>query len=171
MGEHAVGRRRPPVKLAASAPELSELGLVELRHYRAALSAEEDKVSYWRRILQGRVDLLKAQAGSHLALSLVDLVRVLGDTGTGRARRALMGVPAPEQLPDLPDLDQLTDLWAAEPHDPDEIDDLIERLRAVESRLSDYRSALHERIDAATGELIMRYRADPKAALVLLPQE
>lgn len=169
-GEHAVGRRRPPVKLAGPAPELSGLGLAELRAYRSALSAEEDKVSYWRRLLHGRIDLLEAQAGSQDSLSLADLVRVLGDTGTGRSRRALMRVPAPVQLPDLPDLDQLGELWAVDPHD-DQVADLIERLHANASRLSEYRSALHQRIDAATGELIMRYRADPRAALVLLPQE
>jgi hypothetical protein len=41
----------------------------------------------------------------------------------------------------------------------------------MEGALSVYRNALHQRIDAATGELIMRYRADPRAALMLLPPE
>ena len=119
--EHAVARRRPPVKLAGPAPELSGLDLVQLRAYRAALSAEEDKVSYWRRLIHGRVDVLEAQARSEDTLSAADLVRVLGDTGTGRSRRALLGVPAPVQLPDLPDLDQLGHLWAADPQDADEV--------------------------------------------------
>ena len=169
--DRAVIRRRPPVKLAGRAPELSGLGLAQLRAYRAALSAEEDKVSYWRRLVHGRIDLLEAQASAGETLSMADLVRVLGDTGTGRSRRVLMSVPAPVQLPDLPDLDQLGQLWAADPQDADEVAQLIGRLRLKESRLSKYRSALHERIDAATGELIMRYHADPRAALVLLPQE
>jgi len=169
--EQAVARRRPPVKSAGPAPELSRLGLAELRAYRAALSAEEDKVSYWRRLVQGRVDLLKAQAVSENTLSLVDLVRVLGDTGSGRARRTLMRIPAPLQLPDLPDLDELCHLWAADPQGVDEVADVVDRLHVKEKRLSAYRSGLHQRIDAATGELMMRYRADPRAALVLLPQE
>ena len=169
--KHAVVHRRPPVKFAEPAPELSGLGLDQLRAYRAALSAEEDKVSYWRRLLHGRVDLLQAQASSHDALSIADLVRVLGDTGTGRSRRALLGIPTAVPLPDLPDLDQLAQLWESDPGDPDEVAHLVERLRAKESRLSEYRTALHQRIDAATGELIMRYRADPQAALALLPQE
>lgn len=169
--DNAVARRRPPVKFADNAPELSELGLAQLRDYRAALSAEEDKVSYWRRLLHGRIDVLQAEAGSEGTLSLDDLVRVLGDTGTGRSRRALLGIPAPVQLPNLPDLEQLAQLWEADPHDPEEIALLVERLRAKESRLSAYRSALHQLIDAATGELIMRYRAEPTAALALLPHE
>jgi hypothetical protein len=169
-GEQGVARRRPPVKSAQPAPELSGLGLVELQSYRAALRIEEDKVSYWRRLLQGRVDLLLAQASSENSLSLADLVRVLGDTGSGRSRRTLLRVPAPVQLPDLPDLEELCHLWAADPQDAHEVADLVERLHAKESKLSEYRSALHQRIDAATGELIMRYRADPRAALVLLPR-
>lgn len=169
--EQPVARRRPSVRSAGPAPELSRLGLAELRAYRAALSAEEDRVSYWRRLLQGRVDLLEAQAVSEDTLSLADLVRVLGDTGSGRARRTLMRVPAPVQLPDLPDLDELCHLWAADPQDVDELADVMWRLHAKEKKLSDYRSGLHQRIDAATGELMMRYRADPRAALVLLPRE
>jgi hypothetical protein len=159
------------VKLAASVPELSELRLPQLREYRAALNAEEDKVSYWRRLLHGRVDLLQAQVESSSALSLADLVRALGDTGTGRSRRVLMTVPAPVKLPDLPDLERLASLWSADPRDDDERGRLIERLQAMERRLSAYRSALHELIDAATGELIIRYRQDPRSALDLLPAE
>jgi hypothetical protein len=163
--------RRPSVRAAEASPELSSLGLAELRTYRAALTAEEERVSYWRRLLQGRVDLLEARAASGDPVTLIDLVRVLGDTGSGRSRRALMLVQSPEELPDLPDLQELTRLWAADPHEADEVADLVERLHGWEKVLSDYRRALHERIDAATGELIVRYRADPAAALALIPAE
>ena len=166
--EPPVERRRPRVTVAVSSADLSGLELATLREYRQALSDEEDRVSYWRRLLHGRIDLLKAQAASGGTLSVSDLVRVLGDTGTGRSRRTLMRVPAPVALPDLPDLDNLIRLWTAHPEDADDVTRLIERLHAQASELSDYRSALHDRIDEATGELIMRYRAHPRAALALL---
>lgn len=169
MEREGVGWKRPAVRDARPSVELSALGLEQLRQYRADLSAEEDKVSYWRRLLHGRVDLLEAQANSGATLTLNDLVRVLGDTGSGQARRMLMRVPAPVDLPDLPHLDELHAIWAADPHDGGDVAAVIERLRAEANRLSAYRSALHERIDAATGELILRYRADPSAALALLP--
>ena len=169
--EQVVARRRPPVRSADSSAELSGLGLAELRAYREALSAEEDKISYWRRLLHGRVDLLEAQASSADTLSLSELVRVLGDTGSGKSRRVLMRIPAPVELPEIPDLDSLGEVWAADPQDADEVAELIERLHAKERRLSEYRNALHQRIDAATGELIMRYKAEPHAALALLPAE
>lgn len=166
--------RRPSLRSAEPAPELSGLGLAQLRAYRAALIDEEERVSYWRRLLQGRVDLLEARATLGDALSLDDLVRVLGDTGTGRSRRTLMRVPDSTHLADLPvlpDLGELCRMWATEPQDPDEAAELVERLHLKERRLSDYRRALHARIDAATGELIIRYRRNPRAALGLLPKE
>lgn len=169
--EEGVARRRPPVKDAHSSAELSGLSLETLRAYRAALSAEEDKVSYWRRLLHGRLDLLEARASVEGTLSVADLVRVLGDTGSGQSRRMLMRIPAAVGLPDLPDSADLAQLWTVDPHSIDEIADVVKRLRVEASRLSDYRGALHERLDAATGELIMRYRADPSAALVLLPRQ
>ena len=170
-GDPGASRRRPSVRAVGPAPELSGLGLDALRSYRTALSAEEDMVSYWRRLLQGRLDLLDAQAALGHTLSLADLVRVLGDTGSGRSRRSLMRVPAPVDLPDLPDLDELCRMWEAEPQDGDERAHLVDGLRAKERGLSTYRTALHERIDAATAEMIMRYRQDPRAALDLLPHE
>lgn len=165
--------RRPAVTSAIPSEELAGLVLAELRAYREELSAEEDKVSYWRRLVHARIDVIHAQAGSPDTLSFTDLVRVLGDTGSGRSRRALIRVSAAETLPDLPDLAELSVLWAAvvDPRDTGQVAHLVQRLDAQGLKLSEYRRALHERIDAATGELILRYRAHPQAALALLPQE
>jgi hypothetical protein len=145
------------------------LSLPELREYRQRLEAEEDRVSYWRRLVHARLDLLAAESASDHSLTLEDLVRVLGDTGTGRTRQALVTVRAGEPLPDLP---ELTEMWATDvdPHDAEQVADAVARLTRAERQLTAYRRALHDRIDAATAELIARYRANPAAALSLIPE-
>ncbi len=44
----------------------------------------------------------------------------------------------------------------------------LERLGAAERPLTPYRRGLHERIDEATAELIVRYRDEPPRALDIL---
>ena len=46
---------------------------------------------------------------------------------------------------------------------------LLPRLADAEHQLSAYRRSLHERLDAATGELISRYRDEPSLAMQSLP--
>lgn len=159
------GERRSSVR-AEPSPHLAELSLPELRAYRRQLSDEEDKVSYWRRLAHARIDVLEAEAASaDGGLSIEDLVRVLGDTGSGAKRTALVSVAAAEPLPDLPELQEM---WVTEvdPHDKAAVEDALERIRAAERQLTDYRRALHERIDEATAELISRYRENPSSALI-----
>jgi hypothetical protein len=161
--------RRRTVTNAVPSPHLADLSLQELRAYRQQLTDEEDRVSYWRRLAHARIDILEAEADTDGSLGIETLVRVLGDTGAGRSRHALVSVKAAEPLPDLP---VLTEMWVTEidPHDHARLAEAIERLRAAERQLTDYRRALHARIDEATGELITRYRADPASALVALPE-
>lgn len=142
-----------------------DLSLDALRAYRRRLADEEDRVSYWRRLVHARIDVLEAEAHHERPLNLEELVRVLGDTGAGRGRSALVSVQAAEPLPDLPVLEEM---WVTEldPNDKDAVAEALERLRVAERQLTDYRRALHERIDGATGELIERYRQDPPSALV-----
>lgn len=162
-------RRRSVVSTVPS-EELATLDLEALRDYRHRLEAEEDRVSYWRRLAHARIDVLEAQAVPGAVLSTADLVRVLGDTGSGFSRRALVRVQAAEPLPDLPVLEEM---WGTEvdPQDPAQVADALDRLRAAEAQLTAYRRALHERLDEATRELILRYRENPLAALSVIPQE
>jgi anti-sigma-K factor RsiG len=160
--------RRRTITNAAASPHLADLSIVQLRGYRQRLTEEEEKVSYWRRLTHARIDLLEAGSRTDGTLSIEDLVRVLGDTGAGRTRKVLLSVKAADALPDLPELD---DMWATEvdPHDAAAVSDAVRRLRDAEGQLTDYRRALHERIDEATAELIVRYRSDPAQALLALP--
>jgi hypothetical protein len=76
-----------------------------------------------------------------------------------------VNVRAAEDLPELP---VLKDMWVTEldPHDTQDVADAIRRLRSAEEQLTEYRRALHQRLDKATGELIARYRENPSSALV-----
>ena len=165
-----VASRRRPVTSAVPSAELAALGLPELRAYRHSLEVEEDRVSYWRRLVHARLDLLAAESAADHPLGVADLVRVLGDTGAGHTRRALVGIRAAEPLPELP---ELTEMWATQvdPRDAGQVADTVERLTRAEQQLTAYRRALLERIDEATGELILRYRENPVAALAVIPEE
>jgi hypothetical protein len=169
MTSDADSRRRSVVPTVPS-EQLAGLDLDRLRGYRRELEGEEDRVSYWRRLVHARIDVLEAESGTGSPLSIEDLVRVLGDTGSGRGRHALIGFRAADPLPDLP---VLSEMWVTEvdPHDAAQVEDALARLRTAEKQLTTYRHALHERIDEATRELILRYRQNPLAALAVIPQE
>jgi hypothetical protein len=147
---------------------LAEMDLQALRTYRRDLQQEEDKVSYWRRLVHARLDLIAAGSHSEGSLSLPQLIRVLGDTGTGASRTALSSIRPADPLPDLPESEWI---WVTEIdyHDPEAVAEATARLHAAEEKLTHYRKALFERIDEATAELIVRYREDPSAALSVLP--
>jgi hypothetical protein len=159
----ASGQRRTVTDAVAS-PHLAEVTLPELRAYREKLRDEEERISYWRRLVHARQDLIRA---GNLADSPVDvdaLGRVLGDTGSGHGRAALHRVRAADPLPDLPDA---AAVWVT-PRDETETVEALDRLKAAEDELTHYRRALHDRIDEATAELIVRYRAEPARALDIL---
>jgi hypothetical protein len=159
--------RKPTVRpTPEKTEEHAHLSLDALREYRKVLSAEESRVSYWRRILQARLDLL-------LAGSVGDsetLRPVLTDQRVGAGRRALVEITPVDDIPPLPDLAGLWDRFV-DPSDPATVAALAEDLAAAETQLSEYRSVLHRRIGAATSELIARYREEPSLCLSALPLE
>ena len=161
-------RRARRLRQPIASPHLAGMRLDELRAYRRNLQEEEDRVSYWRRLVHARMDMLEIGARTEGSLTLDQLVRVLGDTGTGASRTALSRVRPAEPLPDLPESAQM---WVTEvdPHDPVSVASAMERLRGAEGQLTEYRKALFERIDEATADLINRYKENPAAALSALP--
>ena len=161
----APAQRRPPVRVTpVRTDEHAHLSLAELRAYRSALTQEESRVSYWRRIIQARLDLLRM--GSQVD---GDRLRpVLTDERVGAGRRALVEIMPVDDIPPLPDLAGLWDRLV-DPSDTAAVAALDEDLADAERQLSDYRSVLHTRIGAATGELIARYREEPTLCLSVLP--
>jgi hypothetical protein len=146
----------------------AHLTLAGLRSYRKALSQEESRVSYWRRILQARLDTVRASSDRSQTAAMDNLRPVLTNERVGMGRTALIEVLPVEDIPPLPDLE---DLWDRHPRpgDPAYNADLIEQLASAEAQLSAYRTALHKRIQDSTNELIARYREDPSLCLSALP--
>lgn len=160
------GRRGAPRPVPERSDEFAHLSLDALRDYRRTLTAEEDKVSYWRRIIQARLDVLRA--GS---LGNVDgdrLRPVLTDARVAGSRTALVQVMAVDDIPPLPNLAELWERRVAD-SDVQAQDELDHDLARAERELSEYRQALHRRIADATTELIARYREQPTLCLSALP--
>ncbi len=144
----------------------SHLSIEDLRAYRQALADEENRVSYWRRIIQARLDVVRA--GEAGAVRVDNLRNVLAEARINSGRRVLITVLPVEDIPPLPDLAKL---WEREPKPGDATHNeaLARDLAGAEIQLSAYRAALHRRITGATSELIARYREDPSLCLLALP--
>ncbi len=159
-------RRAEPVLSEAHA----HLSIDALREYRRALTDEEQRVSYWRRILQARLDLV-ASGTTRKGVDHERLTPLLTTQRVGAGRRALSEVV--QRDGGVPPLPQLEELWERQVEPEDEAGRLAFEgdLRVAEQELSAYRAALHDRIGQATGELIARYRESPDLCLSALPLE
>lgn len=163
-----IGRKKPeprptPVRSAAYV----HLSVAELRDLRTVLSEEESRVSYWRRILQARLDVLAhGMPGRGLDPEL--LAPVLTDHKVGAGRQAMARFVPVDDEPPLP---SLATLWERQVDltEPAECEALAADLREAEGQLSAYRASLHVRIGEATTDLIARYRDEPSLCLTALP--
>jgi hypothetical protein len=164
---------RPTADRSDGTPERSadfdHLSLEALRQYRSTLASEESRVSYWRRIIQARLDLVRATDSGHSA-SVEDLRNVFNENRITGARTALVEIVPVDDMPPLPDL---ASVWARQPKEgsPEHNKSLIHDLSQAEVQLSAYRLALHRRLASATTELIARYREHPDLCLTALPQQ
>ena len=159
-----------PATRGRSAPERSlefvHLDLEGLRAYRKALNTEEHRVSYWRRIIQARLDLVRAHRED--GTTVERLQDTFAEARPAQGRLALMAIVPDDDIPPIPDLEAV---WnrTIDPADEQSRARLERDLSFAELQLSTYRQALHRRIARATGELIARYREDPSQCLVALP--
>ena len=159
----AAARAIPPQR----SDDLAHLNLDALRAYRGALTAEEDRASYWRRILQARLDTLRAVEGARSADPKAVAPALTPERMT-RGRTALVRIVPQDDIPQLPDLARLWEQVADE-SDDFATTELVAALERAEEQLSAYRAALHHRMGAANNELIARYRENPRACFSALP--
>lgn len=145
---------------------LSDLPMDELRERRQTAMQEEADLSYIRRMLQGRIEILSAELQSAPDESDDELVARLTQAlvshapAPGASSRHL--VAEPTRLAErrryvervIADVG-LSDVGSM---DPDEIRAAIARLDEQEKLVSRTRGEIHEIIDTLTGELARRYQ-------------
>ncbi|NXY94548.1 AmfC protein [Streptomyces sp. BR123] len=169
------GAVRPPAQRTAEeqAPTTpaTALGLPELRTLRREAQRDEADLSYIRRLLQGRIDILRAELARRSDPEapvtpeppVVDrLSEILADAPSSRsasARHVTLGTPhgeeyrllAAEMLADV----ELSDLQA---RTDGELHDAMGRLVHCEQQVSRRRQQLQRTVDDCTAEITRRYR-------------
>ncbi|MFF2194508.1 AmfC protein [Streptomyces sp. NPDC058157] len=141
------------------------LGLPELRALRRDAQRDEADLSYVRRLLHGRIDILRAELARRTdpEAPVVDrLSEILADAPSSRsasARHVTLGTPhneefrllAAEMLSDveLSDLDARTDA---------ELHEAMARLVRYEQQVSRRRQQLQRTADDSSAEITRRYR-------------
>jgi hypothetical protein len=145
--------------------DFASMPLDELRTERDSLRAEEDAVSFVRRLAQGRVDLVaavRAHRESDGTGSVADIIRSgvgsAPSTGSSRPPRdteVAADHPLMEEFESLSDrlgFDDMVEL------DLEALTELGRGLADFEVQMSARRRELFDRIDALTAELVRRYR-------------
>ena len=156
--------------------DLSEISLQELRARRSTAEDVETQISYYRRLLHGRMDLLnfelRRRSGEEERTLLEALPEIL-------AAGMVLG-PEPnlkhiETMPPLPTttgrrlIDKIMDdgvLTQLPELSDEEVAEALDRLAEVENQLSGQRKQLHGVIDALQDEIIGRYRSQQGEAQV-----
>jgi len=149
-----------------NAVDPQSLTLDELRALRGELQAEDDVVSYVRRVAQARVDLVRAELHRReRGERSDDLPRELRVVLSSHLTSGAPRPPRPvENLADHELSDEL-DVVCAE-HGFSRIDELSigelnqldDVLTTFERRVSDDRRERYDRLDALSAELVRRYR-------------
>lgn len=147
--------------------DLSSCSTSEVRRRKAEADAHETALSYARRILQGKIDLLVAELASRrtggseaVSDSMSDIAQALEPRRNREFRGRFPGFlerPETEEVKKAEQIAANPIFTRLEETSEDEIAWLAGRLRDEERRISDLRNRLHDRIDALEAELVARY--------------
>jgi Mg2+ and Co2+ transporter CorA len=156
--------------------------LDELRQMRERCQRAETKISFLRRLAQGRLDIIHAFLDRREDEGDVDLDDLVADLtaimAAGPPRPEGPGRLPPVMVPDIEgddlaaELDRVIDAEQVARLATMSLDQLraaAEQLAAFEARLSQQRRALHERIDRLQREIVERYKTGGASADELLP--
>lgn len=145
--------------------DVSELPSDELRAKRDACRQIEASVSYHRRVLQGQLDIVRAEVdrrssqGDDVSGVLDLLPSLLGGPGHQSARGDVRAAPvvAPTDELEGESLGDITKISI------EKLEAIVERLAERETVLSHQRRGLHGLIDAAQDEIARRYKSGAAA--------
>src|ERR1019366_9452816 len=174
-------RRMDRVLSGGSLDGLASLPLSEVRELRDQAEQEEADLSYLRRMLQGRVDIINAELARRSGdagdgASIIDqLPRILADERSparGLGRHTVIGpsrVDEPRRLVER--LVGDSDLSALAGRTAEQLQEVLERFADHERQISEQRHAAQIVMDAAAHEITRRYREGEADVSALLPSE
>jgi len=151
--------------------DLQHRPVEEVRTKREECRRIEDALSYVRRQVQGRLDIVAAEVArraegkppSDASALIEQLPEILGHNvqapGLGRLPTSL---EVPEELDsitvELEGILHFTSLTGLGDISDDELRELVDRLTEYERTVSDRRRALHDHLDALQAEIVRRYK-------------
>ncbi|HVL81739.1 MAG TPA: hypothetical protein VM840_09125 [Actinomycetota bacterium] len=145
-----------------------QLDIAALRRRRDEAREEEEVLSFVRRWLHGKMDILRSELvrrrdGSGPDDLIERLTATLGEGASGGSRGARSGMPS-ERLQTLggqavADIDSSDDLARLPDLTTEQIEALVQRLVSEERRVSEQRRKVHHVIDELAAELTRRYRS------------
>ena len=159
--------------------DIGTVAIDELRRRRRLCEDLDGELSYYRRLLHGRLDLLgfemRRRSGEETRSLIEALPEILSDgdaaprgsvpkslpielPDTGKGRRAIDRVLDDDFLTHLPSVDD------------DELRDVEAELTRVEETISRQRRSVHDALDAILEELTRRYRDGTASVDELLQQ-
>mgnify|MGYP003342826970 FL=1 len=144
----------------------AQMSLEEIRSRRSLLQAQEDAVSFVRRLAQGRLDLARDEGrrrASHDRSVNVEseLAEVFGQEHGGGSARPPRETNVATDHPLVVELERLCEsigFGSLRQLDVDSLQAAIDQLAEFESARSSERRALFDEIDALTAELVRRYK-------------
>jgi len=155
-------------------PPREQLSVEELRRRREQYQRVESALSFGRRLVQGRCDIVAAERARRaegsppldLDALVARLPSILGERAPAASRGAIHPAAAPPidilAVTGLPaDLDAIVDArrLASLPELGDgQIESIAEALGRLERKVSDMRRSVHQRIDALQEEVVRRYQ-------------
>jgi hypothetical protein len=173
-------RREDRIFDPAYLADVQMVSMSELRTMRVECEAYEAELSYARRLLQGKLDILRhalerrvAGGGAHIEALIVKLPSILSDEGPhgsgGRFQRILLPKAAENQRRQVERLASESTLASIDERTSDELNGIVERLATAESQTSTDRRRVQKILDDIHAELVRRYREGSEDPSALLP--